>query len=316
MTKKYTDRYIFALLSLVVTLWGVNVVMIKYLTTFYPPLALAPIRLFLATCLLLPAVLRKYGYVRPPRAAWLPIAGVAACSIFFHQITLTWGVTETSATHAVLILGLSPLLTALLASYLVRERLTGPKLVGVILGFGGVVLVVHGKAAGAASLVGDAVMVVSMLMFVIGSLFVKKSTELVSPLLVTAYSHVLGSAGLLVLGFFVNPVWCYDGAGGLWPMLVLLFSSFVNTALGALWWNTGIQQIGASTTAIFQNGVSVVGVFASAMFLHEEIGLVHIAALVLVFLGVSLGTGVLNVDRPFGAMFDRQQPKEDEAGKS
>jgi drug/metabolite transporter (DMT)-like permease len=283
------------LLLFVVALWGINVVMIKYLINFYPPLALAPIRLSLATGLLLPTVLGKYGWHLPPRAAWLPIAGVATCSIFLHQLTLTWGLTATSATHAALILGLNPLLTTLLAIYLVDEPLTGPKALGIILGFGAVILVVYDKAAGTVSLVGDAVMLFSMLMFVVGSLFVKKSTALVSPLVVTAYSHVLGSAGLVILGLFMNPVWSYEGAGGTLPVAVLLFSSLVNTALGGVWWNTGIQRVGASMTSLFQNGIPVFGVFASALFLDEPLGWTHLAALALVFLGVSLGSGVITV---------------------
>ncbi len=293
MQKNGGNGFIFALLLFVVALWGINVAMIKYLINFYPPLALAPIRLSLATGLLLPMVFRKTGRRLPPRAAWLPIAGVAACSIFFHQLTLTWGLTATSGTHAALILGLNPLLTTLLASYLVDEPLTGPKILGIILGFGGVMLVVYDRAAGTATLAGDALMFVSMLMFVIGSLCVKKGTALVSPLVVTAYSHVLGSAGLVVLGLFTNPVWSYDGAGDALPLAVLLFSSLVNTALGAMWWNTGIQRVGASLSSLFQNGIPVFGVFASALFLGEPLGWPHLAALALVVLGVSLGTGVI-----------------------
>lgn len=295
MQKNGANGFIFALLLFVVMLWGINVAMVKYLIGFYPALALAPIRLSMATGLLLPMVLWKSGRRLPPRAAWLPIAGVAACTIFLHQLTMTWGLTATSATHAALILGLNPLLTTLLASYLVNEPLTGPKLMGIVLGFGGVILVVHEKAAGAVTLTGDAVMFVSMLMFVIGSLFVKKGTELASPLVVTAYSHVLGATGLLILGFFVNPVWSYEGAGDPLPVAVLLFSSLVNTALGAVWWNTGIQRVGASMSSLFQNGIPVFGVFASALFLGEPLGWAHVAALALVFLGVSLGTGVISM---------------------
>lgn len=291
------DSYTFKLLLLVVVLWGINVVMIKYLTTFFPPLALAPIRLFLATCLLVPAVIRRYGMETPPRASWLPMVGVALFSIFIHHLTLAWGVAATSATHAVLILGLNPLLTTLLASKLVGEPFTRAKGVGIILGFGGVALVVAGKSPGPAALGGDIVMFAATLAAVIGYLFVKKSTSQVTPLVVTAYTHILATAGLVIFGWLVNPVWYYDGAFGFLPLATLLFSSFVNTAFGAVWWNTGIQRIGASKASIFQNGIPVAGVFASALFLGEELNWTHLAALGLVILGVCTGTGLLNPGR-------------------
>lgn len=286
---------IFGLLGLVVMLWGINVVMIKYLTAFFPPQALAPIRIILATCLLLPAVVYKHGYEWPPRSAWIPMVGVALFGIFLHHITLAWGVSTTSGTHAALILGLNPLLTAMLASRLADEPLTWPKGLGIILGFSGVVLVVSGRAQGTATVIGDLVMLLSTLTAVIGYLFVKRSTAQVTPLVVTAYTHGIASLALLVFGLVVNPIWSYEGAFSFKPLSILLFSSFVNTALGALWWNMGIRKVGASRASIFQNGLPVAGVFASVLFLDEQLQWEHFIALIFVTIGVSLGTGMLKM---------------------
>ena len=287
------NNFIFALLFFVVLLWGVNIVMIKYLTNFFPPLALAPIRLCMATALLLPVVLCKQGYTRPSRSSMLAIMGVASFSIFLHQFSLSWGISMTSSTHASLILGLNPLLTTMLASYIMREPLTRAKLLGILLGFSGVALVVSGVSQGTSTFIGDVVMFIATITFVIGSLFVKKSTKVLSPLIVTAYSHALASIGLLVTGFFVNPVWTYLGAFEPLPLALLFFSSLVNTALGALWWNMGIQRVGAATASLFLNAIPVTGVFAAAIFLGEELYWIHYAALILVILGVSLGTGLI-----------------------
>jgi drug/metabolite transporter (DMT)-like permease len=290
---KKSHSFIFALLMFVVLLWGINVVMIKYLTKFYPPLALAPIRLFLASCLLLPFVLYKQGRVKPSRTTMWHIIGVATFSIFLHQISLSWGISLTSSNHASLILALNPMLTTLLSSYVMNEPFTLAKAAGIMLGFGGVALVVSGAAQGEASLLGDGIMFISTLAFVVGSLFVRKSTTILSPLVVTAYSHTLASFGLLITGFFFTPVWSYPGAFEPFPLLVLLFSSLVSTALGALWWNMGIQQVGAATASLFLNGQPVVGIFAASLFLGEELYWIHYVALVLVILGVSLGTGLI-----------------------
>jgi drug/metabolite transporter (DMT)-like permease len=292
-TRRY--RLTIGLLLFVVILWGINVVMIKYLTLFFPPLALAPIRLFLATCLLVPLVIKKYGFSLPERSAWLPMIGVAIFSIVLHHIALSWGISATSATHAALILGLNPLLTAILASRVIHEPLTWPKGIGILLGFGGVLFVVIGKETGAASIAGDLIMFLAMAAAVIGSLFIKKSTETVAPLLVTAYTHAAASLGLLVFGVCVNPIWVYPDAFQVGPIAVLLFSSFVNTALGAWWWNMGIQKIGASKSALFQNGIPVAGVFASVCFLGESLHIEHILALIFVIFAVLLGTGILTL---------------------
>lgn len=286
-------------LLMVALLWGVNSVSIKYLTHFFPPLSLAPIRLCLAGALLLPVVLYQYGYQKVPAKAWLPITGIAVFCIFLHQIALTVGISATSSIHAVLILGLNPLFTVLFAVSFLKESFTLAKGLGIAFGFGGLFLVVAaGKAQVGSSLLGDGIMLIATLTFVIGSLFVKKATYYVSPLVVTAYSHVLAALGLIILGLVVNPVWVYPGDIGFWPISVLLFSSFMSTAVGALLWNMSIQQVGASTASLFQNATPVIGVFASALFLGEELYLQHLYALLLVLAGVSLGTGMLEIPLP------------------
>ena len=172
-------------------------------------------------------------------AAWLFF------SIFLHHIALAWGIATTSGTHAALILGLNPLLTTILASYFIKESFTWLKALAIFLGFSGVSLIISGQSAvSTATLSGDITILVATLAAAVGSLFIKKSTSLLSPLLVTAYSHVLASAGLVLTAWLTVPVWIYDGAFTAIPVAVILFSSLINTALGALWWNTGIQQVG------------------------------------------------------------------------
>lgn len=293
-----SNRDAFILLLIVVVLWGVNAVSIKYLTQFFPPLALAPIRLGLASGLLVPVVWYRYGYQKLPREAWLPIAGIALFCIFLHQITLTTGVKATSGTHAVIILGSSPLFANILARFFLNEAFTLTKAVGISLGFGGLLLIVSGNAQGETSLIGDAIMFLAAISFVIGSFFVKKAAISVSPLVITAYSHSIAAIALLLLGLAVNPVWSYTGSLGLQVFAVLLFSSFFSTALGALLWNMAIPKVGAATASLFQNASPVVGVTASAFFLGEQVSWQHLAALGLVLLGVSIGTGMIRLPMP------------------
>lgn len=286
-------RIALALLA-VVFLWGLNVVMIKFLVNYYPPFSLAAIRMVLAALFLLPGILYVGGIKSVPRAAWAPICGVGLFNIFLHQIALSWGVNNTSATHASLILALNPLFTTVVASLAVNEPLNLNKGMGVVLGLGGVLLIVMNKTdAGQATLLGDFSMMIAMLVYVAGAMCVKKATALVSPLTVAVYSHLVSAPALVALGLVITPVWTFDGAFGFAPIAVLLFSSWIATALGAILWNTGVQRVGASTTSLFLNAQPVVGLFSSAFFLGEQLVWQHYLALVLVLVGVTLGTGTL-----------------------
>jgi drug/metabolite transporter (DMT)-like permease len=285
---------VYLMLFTVVVFWGTNVVMIKYLTGFFSPTTLAALRLSTATAALVPAVLWRHGWVRLGWKDWLSISGIALFSIILHQLTLSWGLTQTSGTHAVLILSLNPLITTTLAACFTNEPFTWHKTAGVILGFGGIMLIVGQKAGGAlSSMHGDSLVFIAMFVYVLGSLLVKKSTEKLPPLVVTAYSHIIGSSGLVLTALFTGPAWVSTPSLNTQAISVFLCSSLLATALGAVWWNTAIQRIGASSASLFLNISPLVGIFTSAIFLHELLNWQHFASLLLVLSGVGLGTGML-----------------------
>lgn len=277
----------------VVVFWGLNVVFTKYLTAYFSPMGLVTLRLLIATSILLPAVFLRYGLVRLTPAAWLPIAGVTLCIFLVHHLSLAMGAARTSATHGVLILGLIPLTTMLLAAGFLKEALTRAKLIGVVLGIGGVSLIALSKEnALGATLNGDLLMLLSMGAYAVGTILVKKSTAYASPLVITDYSMAAASVVMLVATLALDLRWTVSQeAYGVGSIAAMLFIGALSTGLGTLWWNNGVHHLGASTTALFFNGVPVVGVIAAILFFREQLLLAHVLALLLVLAGISLGSG-------------------------
>ena len=114
---------VYLCLLMVIFLWGVNSVSIKYLTQFFPPVLLAAVRLLLASLFLFAFFVCTNKKRLLPRASWAPTVGVSLFCIFLHQIALTTGLKETSGTHAILILGLGPLFTMLFAAVFLKEKI-------------------------------------------------------------------------------------------------------------------------------------------------------------------------------------------------
>jgi drug/metabolite transporter (DMT)-like permease len=286
------ERYLYLMLAGVVTLWGLNVVMVKYLATF-PPLFVAAIRMTVAGLCLSPILFTSRYKVKLRAVDWLLLTGVGASSIALHQITLAAGVQLTTAGNASLILGLNPLATALLAMIFLGEPLTRRKSLGICIGFGGVLTVVlsqHGmvKMNGW----GDVIIFVSMLMYVAGGLLIRKlSTRGVPILLVTAYSQVFGVLFLWMSALWAQPLEYYTGLEiSPFQWLVIFVSGGLSTALGSLGWNYGIRQLGASRTAVFLNGMPMASLVFAALFLGEQLQLLHLLALVMIVTGVYLGS--------------------------
>jgi drug/metabolite transporter (DMT)-like permease len=289
---KNKEGLLFLMLAVVVTLWGLNVVMVKYLTTF-PPLYVSSLRMTLAAVCFIPIIVAYRNHMKLSKVDWLLLAGVGATSIALHQITMTIGVQYTTAGNGSLILGLNPLATGLLAMLFLGEGMTWRKALGIGVGFSGVLIVVLSQQ-GELQMngMGDAIMFFSMLMYVTGGLLIRKLVIRGVPvLLITALAQVFGMVFLWSAAFIDKPVSYYmdiQVSGFQW--LVILASAVFSSALGTLGWNYGIRQIGASRTAVFLNGMPLASLVFAAIFLGEDLQLVHLLALVMIVLGVYLGS--------------------------
>lgn len=289
------DFTVIVKMILVIIFWGLTVVTAKYLTFSIHPYTLAALRVLLSASFLLPVAYLKYGYVPLPREAWVLVGGISLLSFALHHIALAWGIARTSGTHSVLILGLLPLSTSLLARILVNETLNKAKIIGLVLAFSGVVLVAINKTdAGQSTAIGDLSVFLAMFMYTAGTILVRKCVKYAPSLVISAYSITIGAviltAAMLVGRVQLIPPQIFETKN----MAALLFLSWICTGLGTIWWNEGIYRIGASTTSIFYNGVPVIGVLATVLFLKETLLWSHLAALLLIFVGVSLGSNASN----------------------
>jgi drug/metabolite transporter (DMT)-like permease len=290
-----SEKTIYFILALVVISWGLNIVMVKYLTQFISPMLVAAIRIPLAGIVLLPFAFKKYGFYKPNAKQWGLLFLIGLTSIFFHQLFLAYGVVTTTATNASLILGLNPLSTALLASIFIGEKFSMRLGVGILFGFSGVVLVVTSKSADSSvglSGWGDFIMLLSMLAYVVGALFIKKLSATSMPtLVVTTYSTLIGGV-MLNLGtvtFFGPSLYAQIHLPAM-AWAVMFMSAWVASSLGTLGWNHGIKFLGANKTAMFLNGLPFASMVGGIIFLDEKIGWIHVVAFILTTVGIVIGT--------------------------
>ena len=289
---KGNGRLLYVMLAVVVSLWGLNVVMVKYLTAL-PPLYVSSLRMTVAGLCLLPIIVYSRKQLRLSKTDWLLIASVGASSIAMHQLTLAVGVQYTSAGNGSLILSLNPLVTALLAMIFLGEKMSWRKALGIGIGLSGVLLVVMSQH-GAVHLngMGDAIMFFSMLMYVTGGLLIRKLVMRNVPvLLVTALAQLFGAVFLWSAALIDQPVSYYMGIeieGFQW--FVIFVSAVLSSALGTLGWNYGIRQLGASRTTVFLNGMPLASLLFAALFLGEPLQWIHIVALGMIVTGVYFGS--------------------------
>ena len=278
--------------------WGANLSVVKLLFESLEPMLVAVLRMAVsALALSALAYWRGLRWPRLRRAQWLTLTGCAVLMIYLNQLFFTAGVTRTAAANAALVISLNPLVSALVAAGLLGERLTRSRIAGVVLGFGGVAAVaLHrpGAALGGSGL-GDLLLFGSVMTWVLGGVLVQRLSRELDSGLVSAMLSVIGTV-LLALHLGLH-LWSQPAPVGVdwsrvtWGTVALLvLSSLLATAVGALVWNRGLVVLGVARTALYAYWVPIFGVLFAVLLLGEPLTVWHGVGLAAVLGGTWLGT--------------------------
>ncbi|MED3716392.1 DMT family transporter [Geobacillus thermodenitrificans] len=283
--------YIYALLVGIMVAWGLNVTALKILVEHFSPVTLTALRIFTAGVVVL---LFLWGIGRLGKVGWKEAKqiGLAAMfSVVAHHFFLAVGLTRTTAVNAGLVLGMVPLVTALLAMVFLGQRPTMFRLLGIALGFFGVMFVVVNGNGGLGHLsVGDVYVFLAVLAQGISFIMIKKAT--VDARVMTGWMLIFGSLWLFVLGLVLEPRGLSslkEGTPLLWT--IFLASAVVATALGHMFYNQAVQHLGPAESAVFINLNPFFSLLGAHWLLDEPVSWAQGLGFVLIVAGVVLGSG-------------------------
>lgn len=284
---------IYLLLVAIMFIWGVNLPAVKYLTAQMGPVTMTSLRIFLAALMVF-GVLFSFGMARKLTAKeWRYVAVGSLLNVVIHHYFISVGLSLTSGTNAGLILGTSPILTAIFSLALLRMRPSKLQWIGLMLGFIGVsATVLSGNSETSRVSIGDVYILLAILGQVLSFLVISKASETLDPRLQTGYMFLVGSAGLFIISLIQEP--------GEWRMfaemnaafwLLVIASGVIATALGHMLYNYSLGQVGPPKAAVFINLNTLFALLGSAVFLGETITAVHLVGFVVIMFGVLFGSG-------------------------
>lgn len=285
------DAYAVSVMIGLTFTWGVNQVLIKVANAGFNPLAVATARALLAAA----AVWAWCRWRRVP----LDLAdgtlgpGVLAGLLFgLEFIAIYVGLDYTSAARGVLLINTMPFFVALGAHFLLGERITGAKLAGMVMAFGGVALVFSDELSlpTPSALVGDALMLAAAAFWGATTLLIKRSAlTSAAPEKVLLYQLVVSGLLTLPLVPMAGPV--LRGGGALATGSVLFQALFVVAFTYVLWFQL-VRRYPASALSNFAFLSPVFGVLAGGLLLDEPLSWKIFAAL------AAIGGGLAIANRP------------------
>jgi len=272
---------------LYVFLWATAFVPSRILARDTPPLWILTVRFSIAGAILLVIAATLRLPIPRDRRTWLRLfaLGLAGNALYLGLNYLA--LKHLSAGMGSIIASTNPLILALLAPWLLREPLTPRKLVGLVLGFGGVVLAMHARAGSQTARVQDVLLAITgVIAFVFSNIVFKRMTERPHPL-------VLNGAQLLCAGVvLVPPALALEGAPHLvWtsPVLWSLAYLIVIVSVGAsMLWFWILQHGEASRVSAYFFLTPAFGLLLAAILLGEQLTPSDGIALVVIATGLWL----------------------------
>jgi len=274
-----------ALLVLMVVIWGVNYSVIKRCFAEIPPQPFNALRLVVGAGTFYLAIqaarqaresggrLSSVFYTTAPLTTrdridllWLGLVGHLA-----YQSCFAGGVGATSVSNAALIIGSTPVAIATTSALLGHERIAPLHWVGAAVALLGIYFVVgHGASFGGANWKGDALVMVSVVCWVVYTLGATRLIARHSPLYVTGMTMIIGAIpyALLALPQILRIQWTVVST---WTWVALVLSAWLALCLSYLIWYTGVQRLGPARTSIYSNAIPIVALVTAAVWLHEPI---------------------------------------------
>lgn len=290
-----TARSVYPLLTLSAFFWGVTFNLAKYTVGYLTPAAGAALRFTLAAVIIAIILAPQFPKVVDAAKRNLGIfAVVALLGVFGFNTFFFLGVHFTSATNGALIQATNPLVTALVAAVLFKEKVSGNHKVGTTISFIGVAaLILTGSVQRLeAPNVGDIFFLIANICFALYAVLQKRYVKDSTPLITTGVTTVMGFIPMWIVAAMVAPQPTPSVLADLpWQVYgALFFMGALGSVLAYIFWNRGIRLIGVADTAVFFHLVPVFTVLGS-FALGQEVTWLQVIAGIVVMSGVLVATG-------------------------
>jgi drug/metabolite transporter (DMT)-like permease len=270
--------------------WGFNWPVTKYLLSELPPLTLRGVTGVIGASLLAILALARGQSLKVRPALWPRLMLAAVLNVMGWMVLMGLALLWLPASEAALIAYTMPVWASLLAWPVLGERPTVLRSFALVMAFAGLAVIMggNGVSASAAKLPGILMALTGAVGFALGTVLAKKLPLQLPPIPAAAWQIGLGCLPVAVAGLLIETTHIEKVSQlGWW---LLSYSILIQFCIAYVSWFAALARLPASIAAIGTMAVPVIGVVASAIALHEPLGLTQIVALVFTLAGVVLAT--------------------------
>ena len=273
-----------AALVATILIWAVNFSVVKLALRHFTPMAFTSIRLVGASiCFLALARLSPGPSLRPSDRNRLVVLALVGHT--FYQVLFIQGIHATTASNSAILLGLTPVMVALLSLFFSSDRPRAGAFLGIGISILGVYLVLHDSSRVGGSALGDGLTLAATFCWSLHTVLSQPVIARYGPLKTSAYAISIGSLAFLPLGIpeLSRMTPASIPASAWWALgYSIVFSLVVAYCL----WYFAVGRIGPTQTAIYSNLTPVAATIVAYLALDEPVGRLQLGGAVVIFLGI------------------------------
>jgi len=284
---------IYLLLTLCVLFWSGNFIVGRDINTTIDPVQLAFFRWISVAFFLIPFVIKDFkNIILIFKQNFIILNLLAILSVTGYNTLLYHGLQTTQATNALLLNSIVPVEILLLSFFILQIKIVFKQFIGILLSLCGVVfLVVKGDISLLKTLefnTGDLWILGAGLTWALYSVLMKFKPKGLS---ILSFLSLLTYIGLFWL-YLVYIASGYSFEDDITLMqdncLIIIYISVFTSILSYIFWNLGVEKIGANQTGQFTHLMPLFGSILAYIFLGEVLHLYHLVGAVIIIVGLYL----------------------------
>jgi drug/metabolite transporter (DMT)-like permease len=274
-------------------IWGSSYASINVAVAEIPPMTLVAVRAILALAVLFPILLWRGGRLPRDAKSWRLAFVLGAVGLALPFFLIGWAQERIESGQAAILIAVMPLATMVLAHFFTQgDRFSPGKLVGVVLGFVGIVVMVGPEAlkGGGGDVLRQLAMAGAAMGYAINAVVTRNLPRGGGKAPMIGRAVMVISASTMIT---VPLALIIDGPGALFnasvdAWAVTLYLGLVPTGIGTLIYFHLIEARGATFFAFVNYLNPMFGVFFGALLLGEVITVQAGAALGLILAGITV----------------------------
>lgn len=274
-------------ITLIMSIWAINYLTVKFALRFFPPLTLASFRVVGASLFMLiiyPIAARLPAFASDLQAHkqkrtlrdLFTFAYLGFFCVALNQMCFTVGLRYTSVAHSSVILGMGPIYALILAVLFRLENLTWGKTLGMAVSFTGVAILASGSGGvsrHSPTLLGDFITLCGSLAFALYVVLGKRVAGNYDALTMTAWNYLFG--GLIILPIAIHRAIALGPLTN-WQAIpwqawaCLAFTAIFSSTLAYLFYFWLLRYLEASQLSAFSYLLPVSATILGILFLNER----------------------------------------------